>query len=240
MSLDVVAREVEEIGTPQANLLRFLLGFFHRPPVYQDAPNHPERPYAVPRRALDEEREDFGIIGHLEERLDLLVPGGRRPDRNADVVKAQVLRHGRLFLDVVLLRFAQVHDPANTFRLQSRELLARRLPARGDLSVHAKELVNIARGRSGQAAACHDECRTKAQARSLHGTSVAIRSDPDLIPTRPTPPKSDPKTGGITYPAVDATKMADDHSDTRSALGSGRGQRGASGTDTAAPPPLGE
>src|SRR5262249_19586308 len=177
MSVDVVAREVEEIATPQANLLRFLLGFFHRPPVYQDAPNHPERPYAIPRRALDEEREDFGVIGHLEERLDLLVPGGRRPDRNADVVKAQVLRHGRLFLDVVLLRFAQVHDPANTFRLKSRELLARRLPARGDLSVHAKELVNIAGGRSGQAVACHDECRTKDQAHSLHGTSVAIRSD---------------------------------------------------------------
>src|SRR5262245_21007602 len=186
MSLDVVAREVEEIGTPQANLLRFLLGFFHRPPVYQDAPNHPERPYAVPRRALDGEREDFGVIGHLDERLDLLVPWGRRPDRNADVAKAQALRHGRLFLDVVLLRFAQVHDPANTFRLKSRELLARRLPARGDLSVHAKELVNIAGGRSGQAVACHDECRTKDQARTLHGTSLVIRSDPDLIPTRPT------------------------------------------------------
>src|SRR5262249_39075897 len=99
---------------------------------------------------------------------------------------AQALRHGRLFLDVVLLRFAQVHDPANTFRLQSRELLARRLPARGDLSVHATELVNIAGGRSGRAVACHDERGTKAQARSLHGTYVAIRSDPDLIPTRPT------------------------------------------------------
>src|SRR5262245_34927094 len=100
MSVDVVAREVEEIGTPQANLLRFLLGLFQRPSVYQDAPNHPERPYPVPRRALDEEREDFGVIGHLEERLDLLVPWGRRPDRNADVAKAQALRHGRLFLDV--------------------------------------------------------------------------------------------------------------------------------------------
>src|SRR5262245_52081269 len=224
MSLDVVAREVEEIGTPQANLLRFLLGFFHRPPVYQDAPNHPERPYAVPRRALDEEREDFGIIGHLEERLDLLVPWGCGADRNADVVKAQVLRHGRLFLDVVLLRFAQVHDPANTFRLQSRELLARRLPARGDLSVHAKELVNIARGRSGQGVACHDECRTKDQARSLHGTSVAIRSDTNLIPTRPTHQRAIRRPEKASLTPVDETKMTDDLFANPVRLGSGRGQ----------------
>src|SRR5262249_51314572 len=92
MSVDVVAREVEEVGTPQANSLRLLLRSFRRPPVNQDAPNHPERPYPVPRRAVDEEWEDFGIIGRLEERLDLLVLWGRRLDRNVDVAKAQVPR----------------------------------------------------------------------------------------------------------------------------------------------------
>src|SRR5262249_35148541 len=77
VSVDVVVLEVEEVATPQANLLRLLLGLFGRPLIYEDTPNHPECPNPVPRPTVDEEREDSRVTGRLEERLDLLVFGGR-------------------------------------------------------------------------------------------------------------------------------------------------------------------
>ena len=126
----------------EAHLARLFERPIPGPSVAHDATDEPERADANRRRAMNERGPVRRVVGDFEELVDLR--GRRLPvdDRNVEVPEPRLLHGLPFFVGAMLTRRPEIHDGADTLRLQPSEVLVARLSACAEVGRDANEIAN--------------------------------------------------------------------------------------------------
>jgi hypothetical protein len=131
----------------EAHLPRLGKRVVPRPLVADDTADHPEGAGANRGRAVNEDRPVRRVVGDLEELVGLLGLRLTIDDGDVEVLEAGGGDRLALLVGAMLGRRAQVEDRLDAVRLERREVIRARLPARAELRVDLHEGADVGRRR---------------------------------------------------------------------------------------------